>query len=112
MEPRVSISRKNVCDALTALDGHSELPECSEFPAGKAEGTPRHDPRRRRTLHRYRRGVHPGRLLKTQLSEISPNDPATYIAVPIVLILVSALAAFLPALRATRVDSAVALRYE
>jgi predicted permease len=52
------------------------------------------------------------RLLKTQLYEISPNDPATYIAVPIVLILVAALAAFLPTRRATRVDPVIALRHE
>ncbi len=52
------------------------------------------------------------RLLKTQLYEISPNDPVTYIAVPIVLILVAALAAFLPTRRATRVDPVVALRHE
>jgi ABC-type antimicrobial peptide transport system permease subunit len=53
-----------------------------------------------------------GRLLKTQLYEISPNDPVTYIAVPIVLVLVAALAAFLPTRRATRVDPVVALRHE
>jgi len=52
------------------------------------------------------------RLLKTQLYEISPNDPATYIAVLIVLIVVAALAAFLPTRRATRVDPVVALRHE
>jgi putative ABC transport system permease protein len=52
------------------------------------------------------------RLLKTQLYQISPDDPATYIAVPIVLILVAALAAFLPTRRATRVDPVVALRHE
>jgi len=52
------------------------------------------------------------RLLKTQLYEISPNDPVTYIAVPIVLVLVAALAAFLPTRRATRVDPVVALRHE
>src|SRR5277367_6511491 len=52
------------------------------------------------------------RLLKTQLYQISPNDPATYIAVPIVLILVAGLAAFLPTRRATRVDPVVALRHE
>jgi ABC-type antimicrobial peptide transport system permease subunit len=52
------------------------------------------------------------RLLKTQLYQISPNDPATYIAVPIVLILVAGLAAFLPTRHATRVDPVVALRHE
>jgi ABC-type antimicrobial peptide transport system permease subunit len=52
------------------------------------------------------------RLLKTQLYDVSPNDPVTYIAVPIVLILVAGLAAFLPTRRATRVDPVVALRHE
>jgi putative ABC transport system permease protein len=52
------------------------------------------------------------RLLKTQLYQISPNDPATYIAVPIVIILVAGLATFLPTRRATRVDPVVALRHE
>jgi putative ABC transport system permease protein len=52
------------------------------------------------------------RLLKSQLYSISPSDPATYVAVPIVLILVAALAAFLPTRRATRVDPVVALRHE
>ncbi len=52
------------------------------------------------------------RLLKTQLYQISPNDPATYIAVPLVLILVAVLAAFLPTRRATRVDPVIALRHE
>jgi putative ABC transport system permease protein len=52
------------------------------------------------------------RLLKTQLYQISPNDPATYIAVPIVLILVAGLAALLPTRHATRVDPVVALRHE
>jgi putative ABC transport system permease protein len=52
------------------------------------------------------------RLLKTQLYQISPNDPATYTAVPILLILVAALAALLPTRRATRVDPVIALRHE
>lgn len=52
------------------------------------------------------------RLLKTQLYEITPLDPTTYIAVAIGLILICALAAFLPARRATRVDPVVALRHE
>src|SRR5262249_51656078 len=48
------------------------------------------------------------RLLKTQLYLISPLDPATYIAAPTVLMLVAAIAAFLPARRATRVDPIIA----
>ncbi|HMD39427.1 MAG TPA: ABC transporter permease [Candidatus Acidoferrum sp.] len=52
------------------------------------------------------------RALKSQLYAISPSDPATYAAVPLLLLLVAALAAFLPAHRATRVDPVIALRHE
>lgn len=52
------------------------------------------------------------RLLKTQLYETSPLDPATYFTAPTVLLLVALLAAFLPTRRATRVDPIIALRHE
>ncbi|HTS25459.1 MAG TPA: ABC transporter permease [Bryobacteraceae bacterium] len=52
------------------------------------------------------------RLLRSQLFEISPADPVTYAITPLVLMSVAALAAFWPARRATKVDPAVALRWE
>ncbi|HEY2459556.1 MAG TPA: ABC transporter permease [Candidatus Acidoferrum sp.] len=52
------------------------------------------------------------RLLRAQLYETSPLDPATYVTVPIVLILVTVLAVFLPTRRATRVDPVIALRHD
>jgi putative ABC transport system permease protein len=52
------------------------------------------------------------RALKSQLYAISPSDPITYVAVPIVLILVAALAVFLPTRRATQIDPVIALRHE
>jgi len=52
------------------------------------------------------------RVLQTLLFEITPTDPATLASVCIVILAVSALAAILPARRATRVDPMIALRYE
>jgi putative ABC transport system permease protein len=52
------------------------------------------------------------RLLKTQLYEVSPMDPATYFTAPVVLMLIALLAAFLPTRRATEVDPIIALRHE
>jgi ABC-type antimicrobial peptide transport system permease subunit len=52
------------------------------------------------------------RFLSSVLFEVSPGDPATYLAVAAVLIAVALLATLLPARRATSVDPLVALRAE
>ena len=52
------------------------------------------------------------RLMQSLLFEISPTDPLTFASVALLLLLVAALAAYLPARRATRVDPTIALRYE
>lgn len=52
------------------------------------------------------------RLLANFLYGVSPFDPATFIAVPLLLTFIVLLACWLPARRATRVDPIVALRAE
>jgi len=52
------------------------------------------------------------RLMSSLLYGIQPHDPVTYAAVLALLLAVAAIAAWLPARRATRVDPLVALRYE
>jgi len=52
------------------------------------------------------------RLMTSQLFGVNPTDTAVFTLVPILLTLVSLLACYLPAHRATQVDPLVALRYE
>jgi putative ABC transport system permease protein len=52
------------------------------------------------------------RLLSGMLYGVAVNDPTTLLSVATLLIGVAALASFIPARRATRVDPMVALRYE
>lgn len=53
-----------------------------------------------------------GRLLQSFLFEVSPFDPVTFLATPLVLIAAALAAVYLPARRATRVDPATVLRAE
>jgi putative ABC transport system permease protein len=52
------------------------------------------------------------RYLRTLLFEVSPTDPSTFVAVPLILCAVALAASYIPARRATNVDPMRALRYE
>jgi predicted permease len=53
-----------------------------------------------------------GRVLRSQLFDVTPSDPPAIVASTLVLVLVACAAGLLPARRASRVDPAVTLRYE
>ena len=52
------------------------------------------------------------RVLQSLLFEVKPLDVQVFLAVPVLLMTIAALACGIPARRATRIDPAVALRTE
>ena len=52
------------------------------------------------------------RVMASLLFGVSPTDSTTFITIALVLISVAALASYIPALRATKVDPMLALRYQ
>jgi putative ABC transport system permease protein len=52
------------------------------------------------------------RLLTSFLFGVQPADPLTFGSVSVILTLVTGAACYIPAIRATRVDPAITLRYE
>jgi putative ABC transport system permease protein len=52
------------------------------------------------------------RIVASQLFDVTPTDPMTFVGAPLLLLLVALLACFAPARRVTKVDPLVALRCE
>jgi ABC-type antimicrobial peptide transport system permease subunit len=49
-------------------------------------------------------------VIRSLLFQVNPTDPLTFIAVPLLFLLVALVASYVPAQRATRVDPIAALR--
>ena len=52
------------------------------------------------------------RLLESQLFDVTPTDPVTFVVAPLLLLTVALLACLVPARRATNVDPLIAIRQE
>jgi ABC-type antimicrobial peptide transport system permease subunit len=52
------------------------------------------------------------RFLRGQLLGVTPMDLPTYVAVALLLVVIAAVACFIPAVRAARVEPVVALHHE
>jgi ABC-type antimicrobial peptide transport system permease subunit len=52
------------------------------------------------------------RLMASQLRSVSPHDPATYFGVAVLVAVVAAVSAWIPARRAARIDPVTTLRWE
>ena len=52
------------------------------------------------------------RFLTTLLFGVTPTDRFTFVVVSVIFFVIATVASLIPALRATRVDPLVALRYE
>ena len=52
------------------------------------------------------------RVMRGMLYGIAPTDPVVFVCVPALLLAIAAVASYIPARKAMRVDPVVALKYE